>query len=579
MSRRRQDARERGLCTRCCKAKPAEGRAVCAPCKAATMRWTQRNREKNRGTKSRYALVAHERAGDVALEHDFHIAAGQHYQDALGAATPVSDDHHRIAQKLIWALFLGGNSDTARALCDRLLASYLATPGNGAKAVDIMLQLPRHLFADSRTTEALPILAQAIELSDRLGERGRWVLANLEMHGYCMQLGRYNEAASFLDAVGDLGKDSSETVRIFYYKRRAEESVLRGEAVKTFRYFEKILPLVEESNNVYRTVAIWTDYALFALFLGDMDRAKSHSERALLIARQHHFIWYLPLLCLKYARILRFLGQASSAHGYLLEALSFDARTSRFDYALAEFGIPLALQMGDDVTLQKCANPAILTRTFQSGVIESIGPVAAAFAQLAHARGDSKEAERLLHQAVKAVVPGRDWELPLEIARHGAETDVPAARTLLECRTVLPNSAVARACLQLFDAYIAQRKGNHSAVNAHANSAVKGFEALRWHLYAEEARSLLPGFTQTVPVTGTHLLPFADLEAGLTLREQQVAGFALRGMSNRAIAAELSITENTVEKHMTAIMTRLGIRSRHQLASAIEGAPTLLDHR
>jgi DNA-binding NarL/FixJ family response regulator len=53
------------------------------------------------------------------------------------------------------------------------------------------------------------------------------------------------------------------------------------------------------------------------------------------------------------------------------------------------------------------------------------------------------------------------------------------------------------------------------------------------------------------------------------MREQEVAELVLKGLTNRAIADALRISENTVETHMASIMTRLGIRSRHQLAEAL----------
>jgi DNA-binding NarL/FixJ family response regulator len=53
-------------------------------------------------------------------------------------------------------------------------------------------------------------------------------------------------------------------------------------------------------------------------------------------------------------------------------------------------------------------------------------------------------------------------------------------------------------------------------------------------------------------------------------REQQVAELVLQGLTNRAIADALSIKERTVESHMTSIMSRLGVRSRHQLLGILE---------
>ena len=52
----------------------------------------------------------------------------------------------------------------------------------------------------------------------------------------------------------------------------------------------------------------------------------------------------------------------------------------------------------------------------------------------------------------------------------------------------------------------------------------------------------------------------------LTRREREVAALIARGQSNRAIGAELVISERTVEKHVANILARLELRSRAQLA-------------
>jgi len=232
--------------------------------------------------------------------------------------------------------------------------------------------------------------------------------------------------------------------------------------------------------------------------------------------------------------------------------------------------------MKDEATLAKCVRSTALTLAFQSEEPESIGPVAAAFAKFYHARGNKKEAQAVLHRAVEVVCPAEyGWHLPLEVARQGLSDDVPHARRLLETRT---DNDFARACLSLFDAQVAQREGKLSAAHVHARDALEKFEVLHWYAYANEARSILPHVKGAPQPDRSQNLPFTDLQSVLTIREQQVAGFVLQGLTNHAIATELSITENTVEKHMTSIMNRLGIRSRYQLADAVGGNGALVIH-
>jgi DNA-binding CsgD family transcriptional regulator len=51
---------------------------------------------------------------------------------------------------------------------------------------------------------------------------------------------------------------------------------------------------------------------------------------------------------------------------------------------------------------------------------------------------------------------------------------------------------------------------------------------------------------------------------GLTAREQAVFRLLGSGYDNRAIARELSISERTVKRYITAILAKLGLRSRLQ---------------
>lgn len=57
-------------------------------------------------------------------------------------------------------------------------------------------------------------------------------------------------------------------------------------------------------------------------------------------------------------------------------------------------------------------------------------------------------------------------------------------------------------------------------------------------------------------------LPPLDIKEELTPREQEVIQLLAQGMTNKAIAHQLEISENTVKFHVTAIMTKLEAQSR-----------------
>ena len=54
----------------------------------------------------------------------------------------------------------------------------------------------------------------------------------------------------------------------------------------------------------------------------------------------------------------------------------------------------------------------------------------------------------------------------------------------------------------------------------------------------------------------------ARLSSGLTARETQVLRLVAAGKTNRTIAADLFISERTVERHVSNIFTKLDLSSR-----------------
>jgi DNA-binding CsgD family transcriptional regulator len=54
---------------------------------------------------------------------------------------------------------------------------------------------------------------------------------------------------------------------------------------------------------------------------------------------------------------------------------------------------------------------------------------------------------------------------------------------------------------------------------------------------------------------------------GVTARQREVAALVARGRSNREIAAALSVSERTIESHITGILATLGFTARSQIAA------------
>jgi DNA-binding NarL/FixJ family response regulator len=59
---------------------------------------------------------------------------------------------------------------------------------------------------------------------------------------------------------------------------------------------------------------------------------------------------------------------------------------------------------------------------------------------------------------------------------------------------------------------------------------------------------------------------------GLSSREQEIARRVADGTSNREIAEALVLAPKTVERHLTNILAKLGLRNRTELSSVVRSA-------
>ncbi|MEW2511188.1 helix-turn-helix transcriptional regulator [Streptomyces sp. NPDC046870] len=79
-------------------------------------------------------------------------------------------------------------------------------------------------------------------------------------------------------------------------------------------------------------------------------------------------------------------------------------------------------------------------------------------------------------------------------------------------------------------------------------------------------REFRRGARATVDEAMAHVLDDAAGVPGLTRRESQVAELVAEGLTNKDIAARLTIAQRTAENHVERILGKLGLTSRTQLA-------------
>jgi DNA-binding CsgD family transcriptional regulator len=160
-----------------------------------------------------------------------------------------------------------------------------------------------------------------------------------------------------------------------------------------------------------------------------------------------------------------------------------------------------------------------------------------------------------------AVRLGRAWVLA-QVARcrglvAAARGDVEQAAVLLEDAVVRHQRVSdpfgrARALLAL--GVVRRRERQKRAARDAIGAALAEFEQLGAASWIEKARAELGrigGRTR---------------ESGLTAAERRVAALVAEGRTNREVAAALFVGQRTVETHLSHVYTKLGVRSRAELA-------------
>ena len=84
--------------------------------------------------------------------------------------------------------------------------------------------------------------------------------------------------------------------------------------------------------------------------------------------------------------------------------------------------------------------------------------------------------------------------------------------------------------------------------------------------YALSREESAPPVTQVVQEP-----PTSDPRVTLTRREQEVALLVARGLTNRQVSAELTISERTAGNHVARILRKIGLTSRAQVAGWATG--------
>ncbi|MFF1397783.1 AAA family ATPase [Streptomyces sp. NPDC058287] len=279
-----------------------------------------------------------------------------------------------------------------------------------------------------------------------------------------------------------------------------------------------------------RPLIHWTGAQIHAL-RGDRARAEQHVRDA--AADRRHYAMMLIPACLARAH----LAEIRADYEQVVEALTPVTRLASRD-AVDEPGMwpwhdvyANALVMCHRTDEADAFLAPLEARAAERGHRSTRGRLGYPRGRISAARGDMDEAREHFERALAALEP-----LPMPYDR--ARVNFAYGQTL-------------------------RRVGKRRDADTVLRRARDGFEALGATAYVERCDRELKAGGVTGQLTDRTTADFSRL----TPQEQHVAELVARGVTNREAAAELFISVKTVQYHLTHVYTKLGIRSRGELAA------------
>jgi DNA-binding CsgD family transcriptional regulator len=475
--------------------------------------------------------------------------------------------------------------------------------------------------------EASARYRQAVDAHQAIVSFARRALSSVDAARACMSLSRAcfyamddeGSISAVRDALAALGDDAPRDLRFelagllgwyLVHLRRLEEahaaltqaagSIDAAQPVPLIRYHEAMAALDVHSNRC----TDWRVHVESALAIADTldDATRIHRyTNAMALAAASNLDEY-ELIFTLFDRIKPAIGKLEgsswlSVYGAvtwsayacgrlsetrtILEALlPYVNDTAVHAYRTVATGIPLALRTGDRRLLNLCMRPRVLEDAFASKDPVVFGHVAAAVAEYLLSQGRAGEAIALVDRTIEKITDaGNNLDFLMIAGRFGSRKAVHRAKEILHPWASKSRSAAAALL------FVQAHNERGPAQRELARRAASGFAALPWPISqaqalelagdfeeAQEVYSRIGAVADAARIAEQRSGSGAELFSRLSRREGQVAELVADGLSNRAIAEKLNLSERTVENHIGSIFNKLTLRSRVEIASLVAAA-------
>jgi DNA-binding NarL/FixJ family response regulator len=533
------------------------------------------------------AAVYNEAAGAAADAAGDGEAAIEFYERALRDVKEHADAA-RIHAKLGNVLFRIGYPERAREAYERAIERYRSA-GRPAQAAPLALSLCRSYYNSGDPKRSSDAARMGLQLladrpDDPVALQLRLHIVNVAIDG-----GDVEQANAEFEAIDTKALAKDADLGAGFHRAKVLACALTGDLAAWKEHvaaFDAVVPRVRDRGPI---MGFLGGIATSASCLGEGDIAADHFDRCIAMGREWKTPTFVAAFAVNYAFEHYLRGRFTEARKLLDDVRGVRHEIPNTRIYLAVAGICLGLAVGDDDFIDSCVEPGIMDAAFASRQSSFFGALAGPYALMLFDRGDAEQARSVLRRALESLDdPLGTFMTPLAAAEIGEKAELEMGRRLVAAAAHRAPLAVHTATVAMFDAIAEKRSGNEEASRARAATAAQLYRAIGWPVYhaaaielAGRADEALSTYRRIGCLRAIRRLERSTLRgrrspnepaAILSAREREIADLVARGRSNAAVATALSISEKTVEKHLSSVFSKLGLTSRSQLAAYL-GSP------
>jgi len=515
------------------------------------------------------ATEYNERAGDEARALHAYGAATRSYRRALEF---VHDAEHR-SRLFVKAAQSCAHDGKSRQAVDLYESAIATLRGSGQR--ERLLHLYQEMGAQARlggdNERAIEILADAMRTVPNSDPGEAAALALGIAH---LRLDR-GEVAAAADLIA---RSAAVADRLSYYKVLPYAALVAGDVAGWRAATAQALDFSHDVGPEH--VAATRFNAAFGFTIFGLDEEAAEQFESLITHLHALRLSSLEVLaCGNFALIHARRGRLSEARGLIERAAAIPSPSTTGPVVLAAAAFVVGNALWDEALVERFCSEAVVEMAFRSRINSTLGRIAGPYARWLHAQSDAAGAQAALRRAMEQLPAAFGaTESFLAAAELGDEATRAAAFDRiadLEAMPAVPMYAVTAVHLK---ALRADRNGDVQNASRFAHEALVRYRDLGWPLHEAACLELLgerkraAARYRKLHVPGT----LRGLQSGqghspergiLSEREHQIASLVAKGSVNKHIADLLAVNQRTIEKHLTSIYGKLGIRNRSELAA------------